>query len=291
MVAVSGGVDSISLLHLLQHKNLISKGNPWKLVVAHFDHGIRADSEKDLRMVQQLAQTYGLPFVFDAGRLGKGASEEQARLARYAFLHCVRRAADAQAIITAHHQDDVIETAIVNLIRGTGRLGLSSLKSTELVIRPLLSVPKPQLIAYAQDNQLVWREDSTNGDTTYLRNHIRHNILTRFASVDRQKMLDLIELMHGLNRQIDEELINHLHLQQVRSQLDRHWFIMLPHATAREVMAHWLRSAGVREFSKKTLERLVASAKTYNPGRLADVNRERKIIIGRDFLALNNTRR
>src|SRR4051794_19867846 len=114
VVAVSGGVDSMALLHYLQTRPGI------KLTVAHFDHGIRDDSPEDRKLAQEVAKSYKLPFVYHEGRLGGEASEATARAARYDFLNKVRRSSQAQAIITAHHQDDLLETAILNMLRGTG---------------------------------------------------------------------------------------------------------------------------------------------------------------------------
>ncbi|QQS18837.1 hypothetical protein IPL68_02130 [Candidatus Saccharibacteria bacterium] len=87
--------------------------------MAHFDHGIRPDSVEDRKLVQKLAKQYGLPFVYDRAELGAGASEAVAREARYAFLSRVKEAVGADAIITAHHEDDVLETIIINWLRGT----------------------------------------------------------------------------------------------------------------------------------------------------------------------------
>src|SRR4051812_28994279 len=96
VVAVSGGVDSMVLLDLLARQPDL------QLTVAHLDHGIREDSIKDRQLVQQVAQTHGLPFVYNRVELGAGTSEAAARQARYEFLHQVRRNSLAQAIITAH---------------------------------------------------------------------------------------------------------------------------------------------------------------------------------------------
>ena len=85
---------------------------------------------------------------------------------------------DAAAIITAHHQDDVIETSIFNLLRGTGRKGLTSLRSSNGLIRPLLGVTKNQIQQYAVEHNLTWREDSTNAQLKYSRNKIRHKLAT-----------------------------------------------------------------------------------------------------------------
>ncbi len=131
IVAVSGGIDSVSLLHALTSDKSLH------LIVAHFDHGIRDDSALDAKFVANLARELGLSFVTQRVKLGFEASEAVARKHRYKFLHraCIENNADA--IVTAHHQDDVIETAIINTLRGTKRRGLISLKSTELIKRPL----------------------------------------------------------------------------------------------------------------------------------------------------------
>src|SRR5688572_27728765 len=123
IVAVSGGVDSMVLLHLL------SQHSQSELIVAHFDHGIRPDSAEDRKLVEKTAKKYGLEFVYREGELGPGASEAEAREARYGFLQIIKVKHNAKAIVTAHHQDDMLETAIINMLRGTGRKGLSSLVS------------------------------------------------------------------------------------------------------------------------------------------------------------------
>src|SRR6476469_10942255 len=156
VVAVSGGVDSVVLLDLLRLYPGV------KVTVAHFDHGIREDSHLDRAYVAELAKRYRLPFVYDKGQLGPDASEAEARRARYDFLSKVQQKTGSDALVTAHHENDVLETAIINLLRGTGRKGLSSLTNGEGIIRPLLDVPKSEIIDYAKRHGLQWREDSTN---------------------------------------------------------------------------------------------------------------------------------
>jgi len=266
VVAVSGGIDSVALLDML------TKLPGLQLTVAHYDHGIREDSHKDREHVRRLAKSYGLPFVYDLGGLGAGTSEATARAARYRFLHTVREANKAQAVITAHHQDDLLETIILNLLRGTGSRGLSSLKSTEFVRRPLLHLPKQALRAYSLDQGLLWREDSTNTSETYLRNYIRKRILPRFAEENRQQLLEIGRRAATLNEKIDANIANYLHMQPARTELTRSDFIGLPHNVAREVLAGWLRANTSAELSKQMLERLIASAKTARSGSQTDVD-------------------
>lgn len=286
VVAVSGGVDSMALLRLLHHKIAFSEANPFKVVVAHFEHGIRGDSDLDRQLVQQIAHEYGFPFVYARGRLGPHVSEDVARQARYEFLHKARQASGARAIITAHHQDDVLETAILNMLRGTSWRGLTSLRSRQDVKRPLLEIPKERLLTYAHSFGLEWREDSTNQDMTYLRNYIRHKILPQFSGAQRQVLLQHIRHARKVHAQLEVELVNHLHLHPKADELDRRRFIQLPHVVAKEVMATWLRAAGVQDLSSKKLERLIGAAKTYQPGRQTDVDKVYVLSVGRSVLAL-----
>ena len=280
VLAVSGGVDSVVLLDLLRMYPGV------QLIVAHYDHGMRDNSAEDRAFVQQLARRYRLPFVYDKGNLGAGASEAAARNARYIFLRTTKAASGAVAIVTAHHQDDVLETAIMNLLRGTGRKGLSSLTSGEGIIRPLLQVPKSEIIDYAKRHGLSWHEDSSNDDTTYLRNHIRHNILPGWSASDKQKMLAMASSGHALNTEIDSMLSGGL-----QPELNRAWFILLPHAVSREVMAEWLRQHDIRDFDRQTIERLTVAAKTSQPGKAMDVVKGQKLRISKDNLALERPER
>ncbi|HSW37771.1 MAG TPA: tRNA lysidine(34) synthetase TilS [Candidatus Saccharimonadales bacterium] len=300
VVAVSGGVDSVVLLALLAKqvqspKSKVQGFRPstfdLQLIVAHFDHGIREDSSQDRQFVQALARKYGLPFVYDEGRLGPDASEATARAARYQFLRKVQRASGARAIITAHHQDDLLETAILNLVRGTGRKGLSSLASNHDLRRPLLDISKQAIIDHAESHSLDWREDPTNTDLNYLRNHIRHRLMPRLQESDRQKLLEILVTAKRLNDELDQALTNHLHLQPKSGQLDRQWFVSLPHAVAREIMAAWLRAGGVPNFDRRTLERLVIGSKISLPGKQLDVLQGLSLQIGKEFLALKHTER
>lgn len=288
VVAVSGGVDSMVLLDALARRSpeLRSPNPKSRFVVAHFEHGVRKDSDLDRQLVQQQAAEYGFPFVYDRGRLGTNVSEDVARQARYAFLEQVRWASGARAVITAHHQDDVLETAILNMLRGTGWRGLTSLRSRPDVKRPLLEVPKERLLTYARSFGLEWREDTTNQDMTYLRNYIRHKILPQFSVAQRHVLLQHIRHARKVRAQLEAELINHLHLHPKADELDRSWFIQLPHAVAKEVMASWLRITGVQELSNKKLERLITAAKTYLPGRQTDVDKMYVLGVGENVLAL-----
>ena len=280
LVAVSGGVDSMVLLHLLNYLPDL------KLIVGHFDHGIRTDSEVDRQFVQNTASQLGLPFVHASAKLGPGASEAAARTARYAFLEQARQSHGARAIVTAHHQDDVLETALINILRGTNRKGLSSLSNRPTILRPLLGVPKKDIQKYAKSRGLKWREDSTNSDETYLRNYIRRQLLPKFDETSRTRLLNIIETARGINHELDKQLINLVHNQPDQTVLDRAWFISLPHAVGREILATWLRMQDVRSFDTKTLNRLVIGAKVSRAGSLINISGKLSLAVGKEHLAL-----
>lgn len=282
IVAVSGGVDSVTLLDILRRKPGL------KLTAAHYDHGIRPDSKKDRFHVQGLAKKYRLPFVYQAGNLGPAASEAEARQARYEFLRSVQKNLSAKAIITAHHQDDVLETAIHNILRGTGRKGISAMNNNLGVVRPMLNISKANIKEYALANGLVWREDSTNEDLRYRRNFIRSKIIPKLSSKQREEFLGYVNKLSNLNKQIDVSLINYLHQQPKWELLDRHSFIMLPHKVSLEVMASWLRNHNARDFDKPLLERLVVKSKILAPAKRVDVNHTYTIQINSKTLALQH---
>lgn len=285
VLAVSGGVDSMVLQDLLRDKPGVD------ITVAHYDHGIRPDSAEDRKLVQAVADHYGLPFVYEEGKLGAGASEETARRARYAFLERVRQERGADAVITAHHQDDLLETAILNILRGTGRKGLTSLSSRPGVIRPMLHLSKQNIRAYAKVHYLAWREDVTNADERYLRNYIRHTVLPRFHTASRDKLLEIIYGAKATNVALDRLLQDVLRNQPSENELDRQYFAQLPHDMAKELLASWLRAQGIRTFDAKTLARVTISAKTQRPGSIIHVVGNAAISVGKKNLALTRIER
>lgn len=278
VLAVSGGVDSMVLLDVLAARPEL------KLIVAHFDHGARADSTEDRRLVQAASAAHNLAYIYDEGHLGAAASEATARTARYAFLRRVMHEQHARAIITAHHQDDVLETAILNLLRGTGRKGLSSLQSNDEIVRPLLGVPKSALLAYARAHDLRWREDSTNADDHYLRNYVRHNVVPRLGADGRVQLLAHIARARELNATIDALLDSEL---PASNELGSAWFVELPYDVSVEIMAAWLRRHGV-SFDRRSLHRLVVAAKTLPSGKRVNISSRWWLIIDKGILRLAN---
>lgn len=280
VAAVSGGVDSMALLDLLRTIPHV------QIIVAHFDHGIRNDSAKDRILVQETAKRYHLPFVYKKANLGINTSEEVARKNRYDFLYSVKNNRQADKIITAHHRDDVLETAIHNLLRGSGRRGMTSLRNTDDISRPLLGFTKNQILDYARQNSVKWREDSTNSDLRYRRNYIRRTIINHFTEIQKNQLMQTINEMVPINDEIDAILSRLIDTQSDGVYINRQWFVMLPHNIALETMASWLRKNGVRDISTNMLERLVIASKTYKANRRTDVNKSYVLFVHDKYLAL-----
>jgi len=283
VLAVSGGVDSMVLLYLLATRPGI------ELVVAHFDHGIRADSAEDRQLVEATSKRLGVPFIYKNGELGAGTSEALAREKRYEFLREVMQATGARAIVTAHHQDDLLETIVLNLTRGSGRKGLAPLRSQTDVVRPLLHLKKQQLVQYARANHIPWREDSTNSNPAYRRNFVRQQVMPKLTSHGRAELVGHAERMYTLNDEIDELLADLTATQTDAYTIDRAFFIQLPHAVACEYMAAWLRRHQAA-FDRKTIERLVVFAKTAHPGKRADVGGDSALRASKKHITLEPRR-
>ena len=285
IVAVSGGLDSVVLLDSLVKANT----GQLELIVAHLDHGIRPESADDANFVRDLASKFRLAFELETAQLGHQASEATARQTRYLFLGNLSHKYQAQAIVTAHHRNDVFETAILNLLRGTGRHGLSSLRSSSTLIRPLLNYHKQDLLKYAQANKLSWREDATNQDQRYRRNYIRHQICPRFKPADKLAFLSNCDQLAQLNPQIDSLLAAHLTAQSTRRAgrvFSRYWFNMLPHQLAKEVVYYWLREAQTSHYDQAKIDYLVSKLKTLKPGKQLQVSPTQTISLTKRSLRL-----
>lgn len=285
VIAVSGGVDSMVLLHLLQQQAGL------ELVVAHYDHGIRPDSFLDCDFVAAVAGHYNISFESEAGQLGATASEATARAARYTFLKGVQTKNAAAAIITAHHQDDVLETAIINMSRGTGRRGLTSLANTTDVVRPLLDMPKAKLLDYAAQQGLEWREDSTNKDDNYLRNYIRHQVIPKFNTAQRQQFLGYLNTARDIGKQLDQDLEICLSHTMTDNKLDRKLVAALPEPVVKELLMAWWRKNKFYSYESKTLVRAVANVRTGKTGAIVPLKGALSMTVGRTQLALHNDER
>lgn len=219
VVGVSGGADSLCLLHLLQRLCGPGKHYPGvSLCAAHLNHQLRGQaSEEEAIAVQRLVLSWDLPIITgntDVQALAvkeHRSIEEAARLARYDFLRSI---APGARIAVAHHQDDQIETLLLHWLRGNGLAGTIGLRPQQQdIIRPLLDVTHADTLAYCAEQAIQPFEDESNNDPRFLRNRIRHELLPLLKQLNPgiyATMLRTSEVM-----QVD--------LAWIEIQVDRHW--------------------------------------------------------------------
>ena len=181
IVAVSGGPDSVCLLHLLHELKDFLKID---LVVAHYDHGLRPEEdEHETQFVRRLAESMNLRFESEKAHSlnggGAATNEEKARDARYAFLEKVMDKLQAQKIAVGHNLNDQAETVIMRFLRGSGPSGLAGIPPfrEQKIIRPLIEIKREQILSYLTSRELSYVLDSSNLETKYLRNNIRLNLM------------------------------------------------------------------------------------------------------------------
>jgi tRNA(Ile)-lysidine synthase len=182
IVAISGGADSTALLDLLTRL----PGFSLKLISAHLNHCLRGEeSDRDQEFCRELTTRYSIPFEFQRTDVKKLVAEnglnleDAGRQARMSFLDQLSEKYNANAVALAHHADDQAETLLIRLLRGSGMTGLSGMeyRNSRGYIRPLLETTRLEIELYLHEQGLNWREDSSNHDTTFLRNRIRHELL------------------------------------------------------------------------------------------------------------------
>lgn len=234
VVAVSGGVDSVALLHLLVY---LATKYDWRLVVAHLNHQLRREAAADAQWVKKLGSHLGLPVVMAAvkvkemARQKKMTVEEAGRVARYDFLNKVAKRYRAKAIVVAHTADDQVETAIMNWLRGAGVRGLSGMRQWEHLAlrgnrpgggklwRPLLGTDKAELRQLAKTLHFGYREDISNQKLDYTRNRVRHQILPLLTKINpriKEAVLRNANNLAGLEELLDAAVIQARRLVKCR---------------------------------------------------------------------------
>ena len=181
LCAVSGGLDSMCLLHLL---STWGRENGLAVTAAHFNHRLREAAHRDEGFVRDWCAAHDIPCLCGGGDVRGYAAEtgktieEAGRELRYAFLETARRDSGSDVILTAHHADDNAETLLLNLLRGTGLQGLTGIPaSRDGILRPFLEVTRRELEAYAEENHVPHVEDETNQEDDAARNLLRHKVL------------------------------------------------------------------------------------------------------------------
>jgi len=204
VVAVSGGPDSVAMLHLLWRlRDILSI----QLHVAHLDHGLRGhSSQEDARYTRRLARRLELSATVEQIQLSpgsKGSLEEKARLARYAFLERVASSMRAQRIATGHNADDQAETVLMRILRGAGSDGLSGIPPVRgRIVRPLIQVRRLQIEEYLRRRRFRPRRDHTNLELQHLRNRVRKQLI---PLLERSYNPNIVEVLNRIGHLESEE--------------------------------------------------------------------------------------
>lgn len=278
LVAVSGGRDSIVLLHLMLRAR---ERYGLELVVGHVDHGLRAEaSEADAGFVEAVARGFGLPCEVervDPGALRSESSnsrrrktlEEAARDVRRAALAEIARRARCTSIALAHHAGDQAETVLLRLLRGTGPDGLAAMAERSVDgfwLRPLLGVLPEALETFCAQHEIVWREDESNRDPRFARNLLRHEWIPGLAETFNPQLLRAVSnLAEAQRMDLDwiEDLVAEAAKERIRIgpcgiELALDGWEQIPEALARRLARRALVAAGLgRDVSRRHLERML----------------------------------
>jgi len=214
-VAVSGGIDSVSLLHALCR---CAENHELELSVAHVNHGLRGEeSAEDERFVCGLAKALGLlsavrrsnPKVWREQRSGRErlSLQESARVLRYRALREMALELGAERMATAHQLNDQVETVLLRLFRGTGPEGIGGIPEIGhggFVVRPFLGVTREEIETYARENRLSWREDSSNASLHYRRNELRTNWISKLQEAFNPRLLNAVAQLAEAQRKDSE---------------------------------------------------------------------------------------
>lgn len=305
LAAVSGGADSVALLHVLHRLHI-------KLTVAHLHHGIRgAAADADAAFVHRLARKLGVPLIEErvdvpARAKATGVSLEMAaRAARYEFFTRIARQLGAAAVAVAHTADDQAETVLLRLARGAGPQGLGGMEPVSQrdglkIIRPLLGIPRATLIAFLEEHRLRWREDATNRDPHFLRNRVRHEILPllekRLNPQIRTALLRTAEILREENALLDSLAGRALSLKAprraapARPTLVVQKLTVLPLPLQRRILRLWLMRAGLtaERLDFEAVDAPLTLLKSTRGTRSVEIGDGWRIVRRYDQLALEN---
>lgn len=282
LCAVSGGADSVCLLHwLLRRREEVG----FSLTAAHFDHMIRGEeSARDAAFVEGLCREWGVPLALGRGdvpaearRRGEGLEEAGRRL-RYAFLRRTAAELGGAVIATAHNADDDVETFFLHLLRGAGLQGLTGIPPRRGdLVRPLLTTSRREILSYLEAHGLPHVEDSTNADPSYARNRLRLQLLPLLRELDPRLEEHMGETMARLRG--DNDCLNARALSALRRAASTGEGLSLPAADlagqpdpiALRAAARLLGRMGEHQFRSAHLRALVDLARSPRPSGRVDL--------------------
>lgn len=296
-VGVSGGTDSMALLHYLHS---ISDELDFEVVGVHIDHNIRENSSEDASFVLNYCRENGIrayKFKVDVPKLAqeRGVSlEVAARDARYGVFDALVKKCAVDKIAIAHHMSDQAETILLNLFRGTG---ISGARGMDLIrdgiyIRPMLFTEKSQILKYIDDNQIPFVEDYTNADTTFSRNYIRNEILPlimkRWPSVI-EKLVSFSKACYDDDEYINNQIIEDAFILEEKMVKIPNSYFLYPNAIVSRMIFKALRQIGVnKDIERKHVELIKDLALDGKNGAKIDLPLNVTAIKEYDYLTILN---
>lgn len=249
LIGLSGGADSMALAWLAMQQG----GS--EICAVHVNHGLRgAASDEDEAFVRDMCSRWRLPLLVYRAEPPEHPGEDWARQVRYGFFHEAMQAFRADAVALAHHRDDQAETFLLHLLRGAGSTGLCGMapESEVLgvrVIRPLLDYSRQELRAVLTEVGIPWREDASNGDTRYLRNALRHELLPlmeQLAPGAARRIAHTAELIRQDDEALDRMAQETLQRWDAQGALPLQPLRCLPDALLHRVLRLWWTAHGVQ---------------------------------------------
>jgi len=287
LIGVSGGRDSVALLHWLIHADYK------RLIVCHLNHQLRGRSSvADARFVEKLATKYGVDVEVGAvnvrrlAKKKKMSLETAAREARYPFFGNIARRHRCHTIFLAHHADDLVETFLFNLFRGAGLTGLTAMRDVStrdlrdlkalMIVRPLLSIWRQEIDTYVRKHRLEFREDATNKNLAPVRNRIRNRVIPYLEKTlgrnIRQNIWRTAIISAEEENWIDNQLPNSTDVEFRVADLRA-----LPVALQRRAILKWLRVQKVSEVGFELIERVRSLADRDAPIAKVNLPRDRHV--------------
>ena len=322
VIGVSGGPDSLCLLHLFL---TISHQFELTLTIAHLNHQLRgAHSQADAEFVQQLAKQWQLPLFIENHDIAsiankrKQSIEEAARQVRYAFLWRVAVETASEKIAVGHNADDQVETVLMHFLRGTGlsglrgmfpKLDLASLhlhsediptlpwrQPSPKLVRPLLDISRSEIDAYCHENKLSPRQDYSNQDTTYFRNRLRHELIPQLETYNpnfRQVLQHTAKVVAADTQILNDELnkawgLVIVDMSSERLVFDLQKWLTLPLSLKRSVLRRAVQSLrrSLRDISFSHIENAISILEKGQTGARATLPQELTLTVGYETFVL-----
>jgi len=296
VIGVSGGPDSLCLLHIL---NEIKQEYELNLVVAHVNHNLREEAKFEADFVEEISNSLGLEFylanvnIEELSKEKKKSCEEVAREYRYNFFNEIVKKTNATKIAVAHNLNDNAETILMHIIRGSGIEGVKGISvKNNIIIRPLLSTTRDEIEKYCMDNSLTPMIDKTNFETIYTRNKVRNKIIPMLNEINPDVLSSITRLGNILSEEDEfisdyiDKIYNDIKIEEKCTKISKSKFINLRKGLQRRILRKAICEfkGDLIDISYKSLENAISSILTSKNGNIIKIANGIKILVNYDIL-------